>query len=58
VASETAVIAKGRAALACSFIVPQKPQASFLVAGIWLAVVIVGSLGSDRCDTRSNALFD
>jgi hypothetical protein len=40
-----AVIAKGHAALARSFIVPQKPQFSFWVAGIWFVVFIVGSLG-------------
>ena len=51
-------LAKGHAALACSFIAPQKPQLSFWVAGIWFVVFIVGSLVSDRCDTRSNALFD
>jgi len=45
VASEMAVIARGHAALACSFIVPQKPQASFWVAGICWLVFISGSLG-------------
>jgi hypothetical protein len=34
-----AVMVKGHAASACSFIVPQKPQASFWVAGIWLLVM-------------------
>jgi hypothetical protein len=35
-----AFMVKGHAALACSFIVPQKPQASFWVAGIWLVVMV------------------
>jgi hypothetical protein len=48
VASEMAVMARGHAALACSFIVPQKPQASFWVAGIWLVVVFSRV---DRCDS-------
>src|SRR3546814_6544778 len=41
VASEIAVIAIGQAAWASSFIVPQKPQASFWKVGICLVVVIV-----------------
>src|SRR3546814_16652979 len=45
VASEIAVIAIGQAAWASSFIVPQKPQASFWKVGICLVVVIVFSFG-------------
>ena len=30
-----AAIASGHAALACTFIEPQKPQASFRVTGMW-----------------------
>jgi hypothetical protein len=45
VASEMAVMAKGHAALACSFIVPQKPQASFWVVGIWLLVMAFSPSG-------------
>jgi hypothetical protein len=36
---------QGHAALACSFIVPQKPQASFWVAGIWLVVMVAAPSG-------------
>jgi hypothetical protein len=36
-----AVIASGHAALACSFIVPQNPQASFRLAGIAGFVVLL-----------------
>jgi hypothetical protein len=43
VASEIAVIAIGQAVAAWLFIVPQKPQASFCVAGMFV-VVIVGSV--------------
>ncbi len=43
-AFETAVIARGQAISARSFIVPQKPQASFWVAGMVCWVVIVGSV--------------
>jgi len=40
-----AAIARGQAASAFSFIVPQKPQASFRVAGIWLVVMVAAPLG-------------
>ena len=41
---EVGPLAVGQAAAAFSFIVPQKPQASLRVAGIWLVLSIVGSL--------------
>jgi hypothetical protein len=57
VAVAIAVEAMGHAAVACSCMVPQKPQSSFFVARVCVALVM-SFFRLVCCDASSNALFD